>query len=98
MRKLLFLLLATIALPLFASDKSFEATYVATIKDVPAGLTTMTVWIPLPVSRGGQTVSDVRIDSPLKWMQTSENTFGDRYAYTKVSNPAAGDFMVKVHF
>jgi len=98
MRKLLFLLLAAAALPLFASDKTFQATYVATIKDVPAGLKSMTVWIPLPVSRGGQTISDVRIDSPLKWMQTSEGTFGDRYAYTKISHPAAGDFMVKVHF
>ena len=98
MRKLLFLLLAAAALPLFASDKTFDATYVATIKDVPAGLKTMTVWIPLPVSRGGQTISDVRIDSPLKWMQTSEGAFGDRYAYAKVINPPAGDFMVKVHF
>jgi transglutaminase-like putative cysteine protease len=98
MRKILFLLLAAAALPLFASDKTFEATYVATVKDIPAGLKTMTVWIPLPVSRGGQTVSDVRIDSPLQWTQTSEGTFGDRYAYTKVSHPAAGDFMVKVRF
>ena len=98
MRKLLFLLLAAAALPLFASDKTFDATYVATIKDVPAGLKTMTVWIPLPVSRGGQTITDVRIDSPLKWMQTSEGAFGDRYAYTKIFNPPAGDFMVKVHF
>jgi transglutaminase-like putative cysteine protease len=97
-RKLLFLLLATVALPLFASDKIFEATYVATIKDVPAGLKKMTVWIPLPVSRGGQTISHVRIDSPLAWTETSEGTFGDRYAYAKVSNPPAGDFMVKVHF
>lgn len=99
MRKLLFLLLASAAFPLFASDsKTFEATYVATIKDVPAGLKKMTVWIPLPASRGGQTVSDVRIDSPLKWMQTSEGAFGDRYAYAKVWNPPTGDFMVKVHF
>src|SRR5205807_626725 len=99
-RKLLFLLLlAAAALPLFASDsKTFEATYAATIKDVPAGLKTMTVWIPLPVSRGGQTISDIRIDSPLKWMQTSEDAFGDRYAYTNVVSPPAGDFMVKVHF
>jgi len=97
-RKLLFLLLAAATMPLFASDKTFDATYVATIKDVPAGLKTMTVWIPLPVSRGGQTISDIRIDSPLKWTQTSEGAFGDRYAYTKVINPAAGDFMVKVHF
>src|SRR5438105_11682201 len=98
-RRLLFLLLAAAALPLFASDsKTFEATYAATIKDVPAGLKTMTVWIPLPVSRGGQTISDVRIDSPLKWMQTSEDAFGDRYAYTNVVNPLAGEFMVKVQF
>ena len=98
-RKALFLLLAALTLPLFAADsKTFEATYVATLKDVPAGLKKMTVWIPLPVSRGGQMVSDVRIDSPLSWMQTSEDTFGDRYAYTTVRNPPAGDFMVKVHF
>src|SRR4051812_50040878 len=98
MRKLLFLLLATVALPLFASDKTFEATYVATVKDIPAGLKTMTVWIPLPVSRGGQTINDVRIESPLTWTQTSEGAFGDRYAYTKVSNPAAGGFLGKGDF
>ena len=98
-RRLLFLLLSALALPLFAAEsKTFDATYVATLKDVPSGLKTMTVWIPLPVSRGGQTVSDIRIDSPLRWMQTSEDAFGDRYAYTTVRNPAAGDFMVKVHF
>jgi transglutaminase-like putative cysteine protease len=97
-RKLLLLLLALTTLPLFASGKTFEATYVAAVKDVPAGLKKMTVWIPLPVSRGGQTISHVRIDSPLTWTETSESTFGDRYAYAKVLNPAAGDFMVKVHF
>jgi transglutaminase-like putative cysteine protease len=98
-RKLLFLLLAAAALPLFASDsKTFEATYTATVKDVPAGLKAVNVWIPLPVSRGGQTISDVRIDSPLHWTETSENVFGDRYAITTVANPPAGDFVVKVHF
>jgi transglutaminase-like putative cysteine protease len=98
-RRLLFLLLAAAALPLFATDsKTFEATYVATLKDVPPGLKKMTVWIPLPVSRGGQIISDIRIDSPLRWMQTSESTFGDRYAYTTVRNPPPGDFMVKVRF
>ncbi|MEA2337244.1 MAG: hypothetical protein QOE82_1251 [Thermoanaerobaculia bacterium] len=98
-RRFLFPLLAAFALPLFAADsKSFEATYVATLKEVPAGLKSMTVWIPLPVSRGGQTITDVRIDSPLRWTHSSEGTFGDRYAYTKVNHPPAGDFMVKVRF
>jgi transglutaminase-like putative cysteine protease len=98
-RRLFLLLLATIALPLFASgSRTFEATYIATVKDVPAGLKEMTVWIPLPVSRGGQTVSDVRIESPQKWVETSEREFGDRYAHTTIANPPAGDFVVKVHF
>jgi transglutaminase-like putative cysteine protease len=98
-RRLLFLILAAVAFPLFASgSRTFEATYIATVKDVPAGLKEMTVWIPLPVSRGGQTVSDVRIDSPQKWVETSEPRFGDRYAHATIANPAAGDFEVKVHF
>src|SRR4051812_4767710 len=98
-RRLLFLLLATTAFPLFASgSRTFEATYIATVKDVPAGLKEMTVWIPLPVSRGGQTVSDVRIESPQKWIETTERKFGDRYAHATIANPAAGDFVVKVHF
>jgi transglutaminase-like putative cysteine protease len=95
----LFLLLAATALPLFASgSKTFEATYVATVKDVPAGLKELNVWIPLPVSRGGQTISDVRIASPLHWTEKSESEFGDRYATTTIANPPAGDFVVKVHF
>jgi transglutaminase-like putative cysteine protease len=98
-RRLVFLLFVLLALPLHAADsKSFDATYIATVKDVPAGLKQMKVWIPLPVSRGGQTITDVRIESPLQWMKTAEGTFGDRYAYTTVAHPPAGDFMVKVRF
>jgi len=98
-RKLFFLLLASLALPLFAAaSKSFEATYIATIKNVPAGLKTLKVWIPLPVSRGGQTISDVRIESPQHWTETSEGAYGDHYAYTTITNPPAGDFSVKVRF
>ena len=98
-RRLPFVLLALLALPLLAADsKTFNATYIATVKDVPAGLKQMKVWIPLPVSRGGQTITDVRIESPLRWMKTAEGTFGDRYAYTTIDHPTAGDFMVKVRF
>jgi transglutaminase-like putative cysteine protease len=98
-RKLFFLVLASIAVPLFAAgSKSFNATYTATLKDIPAGLKELKVWIPLPVSRGGQTISDVRIESPQHWTETSEGEFGDRYAYTTIANPAAGDFSVKVRF
>jgi transglutaminase-like putative cysteine protease len=99
LRKIFSLLLITFALPLFAAgSKAFEATYVATVKDVPAGLKTMKVWIPLPVSRGGQTITAVHIESPLQWTEKTEGTFGDRYAYATVENPPAGDLTVKVRF
>src|SRR5260370_17134212 len=95
----LLLLLAATAFPLFAAgSKAFEATYIATVKDVPAGLKEMRVWIPLPVSRGGQTVSDVRIESPQRWTEKTEGEFGDLYAYTTIANPPAGDFAVNGHF
>jgi transglutaminase-like putative cysteine protease len=98
-RRLLPLLLATIAIQGLAADsKTFDATYIATVKDVPAGVKAMKVWIPLPVSRGGQTVSNVRIESPNTWTESTEATFGDRYAYATITNPPAGDFVVKVHF
>ncbi len=99
MRRLLFLLLAASTLPLFATDrKTFEATYTATVKDVPAGLKEMKVWIPLPVSRGGQTINDVRIESQQQWTETNDGEFGNRYAFATIVSPPAGDFIVKLHF
>ena len=65
-------LIAVVLVSLFAlsalaeNAKTFDATYVATVRDVPSGLTTLDLWIPLPVTRGTQTVSDVVIDAPLE--------------------------------
>lgn len=98
-RGLFSLLLATVAIPIFAADsKTFDATYIATVKDVPSGVQAMKVWIPLPVSRDGQVISNVRIESADKWTESTESAFGDRYAYATITTPPAGDFVVKVHF
>ncbi|HYM62710.1 MAG TPA: transglutaminase domain-containing protein [Thermoanaerobaculia bacterium] len=78
--------------------KGFEATYTATLNDVPAGLKEITVWIPLPVSRGVQTVSDVVIDSPYEWRKAKDQEFGNEYAVTTTANPPAGALAFKVHF
>ena len=78
--------------------KTYDATYIATLSSIPDGVKELTVWIPLPVSRGAQTVSDVKIDSPYKWETHAEGEFGNRYATATIANPPAGDLSMKVHF
>jgi transglutaminase-like putative cysteine protease len=99
MTKLAAALSLLFAVTLFAGNvKSYDATYVATINSIPDGVQKLTLWIPLPVSRGAQTVSDVRIDSPYKWTMHTDKEFGNRYATTTVDKPERGDLTVKVHF
>lgn len=99
MTKLAAALSLLFAVTLFADTvKSYDATYVATINSIPDGVQKLTLWIPLPVSRGAQTVSDVRIDSPYKWTKHTDKEFGNRYATTTIEKPQPGDLTVKVHF
>lgn len=102
MKNLVFsIALISAACGLAAADhpaKGFEATYTATLTEVPAGLKAVTVWIPLPVSRGVQTVSDVVIDSPLTWKKAKDPEFGNEYAVATIANPPAGSLAIKVRF
>jgi len=93
------LLLAAISSSAFASaPRRVEATYIATIANIPAGIARLNVWIPLPSSRGPQAVSGVMIESPLHFTMMHEREFGNDYAFATVDNPAAGDLTVLVHF
>ena len=95
---LLFLVLT--ALPTFAAqnNKSFDATYIATVGGIPEGTKELKLWIPLPSSRGYQKVSDVSIESPYTFKRLDEREFDNHYAFTTIKNPPAGDLTVKVHF
>jgi transglutaminase-like putative cysteine protease len=87
------------AVAAFAGDaKSFEASYTGTVANVPAGTKNLKVWIPLPISRGNQTVSNVVIEGPYKWTRHHDATFGNDYAFTTIAEPPAGDLQVTVRF
>ena len=93
---LLSLLFAAVA---FAENAtSFDATYVATVRDIPAGLKSLDLWIPLPATRGAQTVSDVVIDSPWTFTRKHDAEFGNEYAFARIANPPAGEISVRVRF
>jgi transglutaminase-like putative cysteine protease len=79
------------------SHKSFDVTYTATVQGIAEGTKDLTVWIPLPVSRGAQRVSDVAIDAPYAFTRTKDAN-GNEYAVAKIAQPPAGDVVVKVHF
>jgi len=95
---LLLLSLAAATTAVGAPSKTFEAVYTATVANVPAGLPELKVWLPLPVTRGAQTVSDVVIDSPYKFKRLKESEFGNEYAFATIKNPPAGDLKVNVRF
>ena len=96
MRRLLLTLAFATSL-LAADSKSFDATYVATLSEIPAGTEKLDVWIPLPVSSEHQTVSDVTIDSPYTFTRHKEDGWGNEYAHAVVSNPPS-TLAVRVKF
>jgi len=101
MRRPLILSLSLLffALAAFAGGaKSVEGTYVATVRDIPAGLKSLDLWIPLPQTRGSQTVSDVVIDAPWQFERKRDPEFGNQYAFARIANPPAGELSVRVRF
>jgi transglutaminase-like putative cysteine protease len=96
MRRLLLILAFTSSL--FAAEtKTFDAIYIATLSEIPAGTAKLDVWIPLPVSSEYQTVSDVTIDSPYEFRKHREEGWGNEYAHAVVANPPAS-LAVRVKF
>ncbi len=77
--------------------KAFDVTYTATVSGIPDGTKDLTLWIPLPVTRGAQSVSDVAIDAPYAFKR-EKDVNGNEYAVTTIPHPPAGDLVVKVRF
>lgn len=97
-RVIIAIALLGLSLPAIAGQKTFEATYVATISNVPAGSKELKLWIPLPTTRGWQKISELQIASPFVWVRKSDPEFGNDYAFTTIRNPPAGDVTVRVRF
>ncbi len=78
--------------------RSFEATYVATVADVPAGLSRLEVWVPLPVDSADQTIGNLRIQCPYEGSIRHEKENGDAYFYFSTDSPRAGPLEIRVRF
>jgi transglutaminase-like putative cysteine protease len=69
-------------------SRKFTITYVAHVTDVPPGTRSLHVWIPVPQDSAVQTITDVAFEG-LAPRMGSDGRFGNRMAYSEVSNPGS---------
>ena len=62
-------------------ERRFEFRYQALLPAMPEGAKTYRVWIPLPAETEEQQIHDLKIVSPVRYEQRTEELFGNRYAY-----------------
>jgi Transglutaminase-like superfamily len=82
-----------------APSRGLDFTAVIHVPAVPAGSHELRLWIPLPYEDAHQTVSNLAIQSPVKYHLEREPLYGDRYAYLDVSAAqAAQPFDIRLTF
>jgi transglutaminase-like putative cysteine protease len=62
-------------------SRSFDFRYVVDVPAPPAGSHRMKLWVPLPYEDSYQSVSDLRINAPVRFKIRREREYNDRYAY-----------------
>jgi len=98
------LLLAALVAPSAAptppkpSDRKIDATYVATVEQVPAGAERLEVWVPLPSDTEFQRIRGLQIESPYPWSVRREREHGNSYLYLSARQPHAGRLDVRIRF
>lgn len=93
-RILLLLLLATSAL---GQSRTYDASYLATLTDIPAGTAKIDVWIPLPQTSEHQTINALEIDSPYEFVRKTEDAWGNAYAHAVITEPPS-TMVTRVRF
>jgi transglutaminase-like putative cysteine protease len=84
--------------PAPSSIRAFEATYVASVEQVPAGVGRLEAWIPLPSDTPAQKIRSLKIESPYPWSIRRERENGNSYLYLVAEQPRGGRLEVRVTF
>lgn len=82
-------------------SRSFTFDYTVHVPALPTGAHELRLWIPLPYqgTDAFQTISQLKIESPLKYRIDRESEFGDRYAYILANAAeAAKPLDIKISF
>jgi transglutaminase-like putative cysteine protease len=84
--------------PAHAAVRAFEASYVATVQEVPAGLGRLEGWVPIPSDSADQTIRNLKVESPYPGEIRQESEHGDRYFYFSTDAPKSGPLDIRVTF
>jgi hypothetical protein len=75
-------------------ERRFHFEYKTTLSGFPADAKLARVWIPLPADDEAQSVTNVKVDSPVPHRVTSESVYGDRAVYLEVVPPFPSELPV----
>lgn len=92
---------ATAGFPAGAADRpqrTFEFTYQASLKDLPAGAKKVRIWVPLPKSGPFQEISNLKIEGPGDAKTAEEPEHRNRMAYFEMSHPSTTPLAVTLTF
>jgi transglutaminase-like putative cysteine protease len=84
--------------PRAPEERAFHFEYTVDVKEIPADVTTVRIWIPLPRSDATQEISNLQVISPIPFKETRERLYGNRLAYFETRNPVSGEIPVKISF
>lgn len=80
-------------------SRSLEFSYVIHVPALPSESHELRLWVPLPYEDAHQSVSNLKIESPVKYRIEHEPIYGDRYAYLDVNaDKNRGPFDIRVSF
>ncbi len=80
-------------------SRSLEFTSIIRVPALPAGRRELRLWIPLPYEERYQSISGLRIESPVPYKIDSEPAYGNRYAYLAIdARKATTPFDIKISF
>jgi transglutaminase-like putative cysteine protease len=70
-------------------SRTFEMTYRATVRDIPAGAKALDLWLPLPQTDRNQAIHRLTIDAPKPVSIGQEARFGNQCLHVRVEAPEA---------
>lgn len=79
--------------------RHFEFTYLVRVANLPADAKTLRLWVPLPQSDPYQTITELKIDSPVTYSRHRELAFGNENIYLEVPvEKLPQPFELRLHF
>src|SRR6266498_2181688 len=77
------------------ASRSFEATYFATVEEIPAGLNRLEVGVPLPQDTPAQRIRNLIVDCPDPRGVRPEKEFANAYYSCTTDQPRAGKLEIR---